>query len=204
MATNWIALTGQDLAEVLTWDAITKTNQNLGESGANASESGSAVDLAEANRRDRLVENCVAECRAAIQSAGRIPLSVTPGCVPPGAKRHVLNLAAWQLLNSSPSLYTAIMSGAGIGSGSALLTPFASFYGEAIKYLESLANGSPVPQPTDPTGLDYLTAVSDENPSIRGVQWGDLYADDTDYENGYKTMDNGQHVDLPLDNMVTQ
>ena len=203
MATNWIALTGQDLAEVLTWDAITKANQNLGESGANASESGAAVDLAEANRRDALIANIIAEVRSAIQSAGRIPLSVTPGCVPPGARRHVLNLAAWQLINSTPSLYTAILSGAGIGSGSALLTPFASFYGEAIKYVESLRNGEPVPQPTDPTGMDYLTAVSDTNLAIRGVQWSDLYGDDVDYENGYKTTSDGQIVDLPLDDMTT-
>lgn len=202
MATNWITLTGENLAEVLTWDAVKKANQNLGETGMNATE-GTTVDLEEANRRDQLVQNCVAEVRAAIQSAGRIPLSVTAGTVPPGAKRHVLNLAAWQLINSTPSLYTAILSGSGIGSGSALLTPFASFYGEAVKYLEGLAAGAPVPQPTDPTGIDYLTAVSDTNPSIRGVQWSDLYGDDVDYDAGYKTTSDGQIVDLPLDDMTT-
>lgn len=182
------------MALVLNLDILKKANQNLDASNQPANND---VDEESTNRRDEIVSTIVHEVRAAIQTAGRVPLSVTPNTVPPGAKRHVLNMAAWQIVNSTPNLNMAILTEKGIS------TPFAKFYEEAVKYIDSLTKGNSVPAPTDPCGQDYETAVSDTNPAISSVNWGDVTADDTDYERGYYLTSGGSQVNLPVDNMNT-
>lgn len=194
MATNWIAVSGKDIAAVLNLDIIKKANQNLDPENQPAN---SETDTDEANRRDELVLECIREVRAAIQTGGRYPLAVTPDTVPPGFKRIVLNMAAWQLINSTPNLNMAILTQNGVS------TPFAKFYDESTKVVDGLRKGSSFPLPTDPTGQDYTNAISDTNPAITGVQWGDITADDSDYEQGYFTTSGGVDINLPVDDMRT-
>lgn len=194
MPTNWIKPTGADIAKVLNWSIIDKANENLDPDNHPAN---GQVDTSEANRRDAIVLDCIREMRTAIQNGGRYPLSVTADCVPPGYERIVLNMAAWQLINGTPNLNMAILTEKGVS------TPFAKFYDEAIKQLNGFANGKSVPVPTDPTGQDYLTAISATNPALSAVQWGDINCDDTDYANGYYTTAAGVQINLPVDDMRT-
>ena len=192
MPTNWITIAGSDLAIVLNLDIIKKANQNL-----DPDSPPDTVDTDEANRRDEIVAECVAEVRASIQNGGRYPLSVTANTVPPGTKRIILGMAAWQLINSTPNLNMAILTEKGVS------TPFAKFYDQAIAWLEKLRSGASVVTPTDPTGQDYLTAVSDSNPALDGIHWGDLQADDSAYDQGFVTTDSGVEITLPVDDMRT-
>lgn len=157
MATNWKEPTGADLWKVLLLDIVEKADQD--EEGHRQETN----DLDESNtetRRYQLVEEAVAEFRAAIRTAGRIPLSVTPDAVPPECVRHVLNIAAYQLVNSTPSLAAAVLHEQ---------TSLKSLYDEAIKKLEQIQQGAGLTPPTDPTGLDWTTAVSASNPAISAV-----------------------------------
>lgn len=194
MATNWITVTGPDLSAVLNLDIIKKANQNLDPENQPAN---GETDTDEANRRDELVLECVREVRAAIQTGGRYPLAVTADTVPPGFKRIVLNMAAWQMINSTPNLNMAILTQNGVS------TPFARFYDEAVKIVDGLRRGASFPLPTDPTGQDYTTAVSDTNPAITSIQWGDNVADGEDYAAGHYTTSGGVEIQLPTDNMNT-
>ena len=194
MATNWTAPTGADLALVLNWSLILKANQNLADDAANADQA--RVDLDAANRRNELVAMAVEEVRGAIRSGGRYPLAVTAGTIPPEGKRHVLNLAAWQLINSTPNLNMAILTEKGVSM------PFAQFYQDAKAWLAGRVKGGSITRPTDPTGIDYTTAVSDSNPAISGVEWSDLYGTAEQYAAGEVVNSDGSSYDLPVDNMV--
>jgi hypothetical protein len=194
MATNWVTLTGKDIAQVLNWNSVLKANQNLAE-GTNADIPPDQTDITLANRRDQIVQNVISEVRSAIQQADRYPISVTPNTVPPGSENHVLSIAAWRLLNSTPNLNMAILTEKGVS------TPFAQFYRDGQAWLSELAKGASIVNPTDPAGVDYLTAVSDSNPAVSGIYWGDLQGDDADYENEYRLDAAGNRIPLPADDM---
>lgn len=183
MATNWTVLAGRDMNRVLSQFVMVRANENT-QLGSQPSDSNDpeAVDETEANRRDQVMAVAVAELRAAIQAVGVQPLSVTPGAVPPGSVRHVLNLAAYQLVNSTPNLQMAVIDGE---------QPFMAFYEEAVAHIAAILEGKQqVVLPTDPTGEDYLTAVdADTNPAINTVRWGDAAGTDADHALGYKTVD---------------
>lgn len=194
----WKIPVGADLAKVLDWKAIHQANQNLGdEAGMNPALGGQLVDPTAANRRDEIVAVVVHDLRGAIQSGGRFPLSVTPNAVPPSSERHVLNLAAWQLILSTPGLVAAYMSESGVKSA------WDGYVADARKHLEDLRRGLPVERPEDPTGQDYCTPVSDQNPPIRGTRWGDMQGSDLDYEAGGISTVTGSFITLPVDNMRT-
>lgn len=195
MPTNWSVPTGADVRKVLSLLVEEKSNQNTGADYSSADP----YNDAEANRRDDLVNQAVAELRGRIRQAGRVPLSVTAGSVPAESVRHVLNHAAWQLVISTPSLQMVIVTEKGVSA------PFAKFYEEACQYFDKVATGQicPVP-PTDPCGQDWTTAVSDANPAIQGgVKWGDVLADDTDYDAGQITTSTGGVIYLPSMDMNT-
>lgn len=166
MPTNWLTVAGVQLGDVLNLLLISKANQNVGDDTSDPND-GTPTDLTEQNRRDNIVQDLVNELRANIQIAGQIPLSLTAATVPPGATRHVLNLAAWQLINSTPNLNMAIITENGISA------PFANFYKEAVEYFKQVREGTlRPPVPTDPTGIDYLTAPSATNPAIHIMNSG--------------------------------
>lgn len=198
METVWKTLTGASLGMVLDWNSINRANQNLDESAqTNPTEAGKGVDYYADNRRDKLVEMVIDEVRGAIRSGGRIPLSVTKGCVPPTAERHVLNLAAWQLIMSTPNLLAAYMGDSG------LRPVWEKFTNDAYQFIEGLKKGASVERPSEPTGQDYETEVSDTNPPIRGTSWGDMQGTDLEYEAGGRETGSGSMIPLPADDMRT-
>lgn len=178
------------MAEVLNYSIIAKATQNLGDQ---PQADGAPVDWDQDNRVGAIISRVVEEVRSNIQSAARYPLSITDGTVPPGAKRHVLNVAAWQVLNSTPNLNMAILTEKGIS------TPFAQFYRDGKAYIDSLLKGAAVPRPNDPTGQDYINPVNVPwpfatpnpyptyipanpiNPPVSGIEWSDEYG--TSWEN---------------------
>lgn len=187
--TNWIVLTGQDLLQVLSHLVVDGANQNIDAD----SEEGDPLDESRPNRVDSLMKLAVAEVRGAIQSAGRFPLSVTPGAVPALAAPHTLYLAAWRLLISTPNLQMVVIEEQPVAK---------QFYDKAEKFVEGLTKGGTIDPPNDPTGVDYSTAVSDTNPAISAVKYGDLYATDQEYAQGYRVLPNGSTQSLPVDDMT--
>jgi len=190
MATSWIIPTGQDLLKVLSHLVSTSANQNIGSGSAE----NDPLDLTQQNRRDDLVTMAVAEVRGAIQAAERFPLSVTANAVPRVAVPHTLYLAAWRLISSTPNLPLVVINEEAVAK---------TFYEDAKLFLKSLREGKSFDLPSDPTGQDYLTAVSSDNPAINGIRYGDLYGEDADYEAGYVVTSTGAVITLPQDDMTT-
>jgi hypothetical protein len=172
MATNWINITQSELGTVLQDAMIAQANENVPKQDF--------FDASQTNRVGLMLAACVAEVRAAIQRAGRYPLSVTADAVPPEAHRHVLNLIAYQVLASTPNLaqYLTLQNGAS--------SPAQKLYDEARAFIEGLAKGNPVTAATDPTGRDYLTAVADDNPAVCAVWWSDMRMTKEQYNSGEK------------------
>ena len=170
--TNWITLTGANLGEVLDLTIIDKATQNI---GADANPNSKVVDYDSENRRDRAVATAVAEVRAAISNSGRVPISTEQGTVPPEAHAHVLFLAAWRIINSTPNLNMAILTEKGVS------TPYAQFYKDAQEYLKCAAEGLRVTPPSSPAGQDDVNPVSDTNPPVNGVSWSDEAKSDDEY-----------------------
>lgn len=173
MSTNWKTPTGADLNNVLATEIIALANKNTG-AGVNPSPN-AEIDTNKPTRADGLVLAVISEVRAAIMAGGTHPLSVTPDSVPPEAERHVWNMAAWQLINSTPNLPMAIITEGKVSS------PLSAQNEKAEQYLASLRKAANVTPATDPTGQDYTTAVSTSNPRIKSVVWGDLYGTDEQY-----------------------
>ena len=190
MATNWITLTGADLAQVMSQAMLDQANANIGPD-VNAND---AFDPDLPTRADAIVASAVLQLRANVQTAGRTAVSLTPGSVPPDAVRHVLNLAAGHLLQSTPNVQMVVVEGQPV---------FMRLYDAAVKYFEEVARGSMVVDPTDPCGQDYQTAVSSTNPAVCGVSWQDDYAADSDYAVGTVGDNAGGKLTLPLDNLST-
>jgi hypothetical protein len=147
-------------------------------------------------RAEKAVDHAVAEIRGAIESAGRYPLSVTAGGVPPEAFNHALVMAAWRLCAIKPSLLAVLLADGGEAS------PMKSLYREAQEWLKMARAGGSLVLPADPTGEDYSTAVSASNPAISGIRWGDSLADDAEYEAGETAS--GVAVSNLSNNMNTQ
>lgn len=156
------------LPQVLSIGAIAKVNENIdADSITNALMNNASpipYDPTVENRADDLIQLFVGQFREAIQVAGRFPLSVTPAAVPPTAARHVLNMAAFQLVSSTPGLLMVIVNDKGVYS------PIQTLYKEGLEYLKKIADGAGIMPPSDPTGIDYLTAVDpNTNPPVCAV-----------------------------------
>lgn len=149
MSTNWVTPVGQDLKKVLSIDVWNASNQNVGEDVT----SNQTYDPNADNRADELVGKAIDQIRAAIRIAGSIPLSVTADSVPPEAARYVLDIAAYQLVVSTPGLKMLIITDHGVSS------PFAVFYKEAMDWVEKVTMGRAVTPPTDPCGADWTNVV---------------------------------------------
>lgn len=192
MAQDWQVPAGGDLWQVVSRELVLKCDEDS-EGGKDESEDfNSALDT----RAAKAVSHAVAEIRGAIESAGRYPLSVTAGGVPPEAFNHALVIAAWRLCAIKPSLLAVLLADGGESS------PMKSLYKEALEWVKMVRNGGSFVLPTDPTGADYTTAVDDENPAISGIKWGDSTADDTEYDAGVTSS--GVVVSSLTNNMNTQ
>lgn len=193
MATNWTTLSGNDLSRVLSRKIITDADEDTAEGtlpGVTLNPESTT------NRSAMLVAKAVAEMRAAVRLAGKSALAVTASSVPPESVDHVLYVAAWRLVSSTPNLNAALLS-------EGLRLGLKSCYDEASKYFERVRNGDNVTPPSDPTGQDWETAVDEDtdsdtyNPALPGpTRWGDMDGTDDDHATG-ETADGA--YDLPVD-----
>ncbi|OQB95211.1 MAG: hypothetical protein BWX84_00031 [Verrucomicrobia bacterium ADurb.Bin118] len=147
--TNWIIPERHDLLMVL--DA--KVIENADGTVSPTAHSGDPIEDFTQTRSAFLVQSAIDRVRAAIRNAGHTPLSVTPGTVPPEAFIHVLNLAAWQLVSSTPNLQMVVITERGAYS------PLGDAFKAAEKYLAEIPIRAVTP-PTDPTGRDYVNPVT--------------------------------------------
>lgn len=154
MATNWSVPTGQDVLKVISRVVMKATNENIVGDGTEE------YDDATKNRRDEALALVVSEMRSAILLGGRFAVSETAGSVPPEAERHALNMAAFQLVNSTPSLQMVLVNEGGVYS------PFQILHKAGVDWIEWVKKGGAVTAPTDP----------DDTPPD-AVRWGCVFDD---------------------------
>jgi hypothetical protein len=192
MAKDWSIPTGDDLWQIVSRSVVLKSDED----SAGGSNDGNNQDASLDSRAKKAVEHAVAEVRGAIESAGRYPISVTEGSVPPEGLQHTLALAAWRLVMTKPGLLAIVMGDGGV------YAPLNALVKDAKEWMKRLNEGGSFVLPNDPTGVDYSTAVSSSNPAISGIKWGDSVADDSEYDAGI-TAD-GIVVSGLTNNMNTQ
>ncbi len=159
--TNWIVPLWTDVVQVINVEVLAKAISNTDLNTVNKSI-GQPTSPNQAAQFDATLENnaqdqvnlAVAQIRAAIQLCAKIPLSITPAAVPPEAFKHVLYMAAYGVVNSTPNLQMVILTDKGA------YAPLADNFKKADAYLQAITKGKPVVPPTDPTGRDYATAVN--------------------------------------------
>lgn len=191
MAKTWQIPTGGDLWQIVSREVVEKTNED----SAGGTADGNDFDTELDSRAKEAVLHAVAEVRGAIESAGRYPLSVTAGSVPPEGFQHTLAIAAWRLALIKPSLLAVLMAEGGV------YAPINQLIKDAKEWIKGLRQGGSFVLPEDPTGFDYTTAVSATNRAISGIIWGDNLADDTEYEQGFTR--NGKIVNQLTQDMLT-
>lgn len=120
------------------------------------------------------IARVVARVRGAIRSAGRYPLSCTPGTVPPEAESHVYTLAIRERAQTTRALAEFVVS-----------ESFRDMVRDANEWIDAVAKGGPISMPDDPTGADYSTEVSPQNAALEPVSWGDQEGTDADYSAGH-------------------
>jgi hypothetical protein len=158
MATNWKAPSGSDLAKVIAINVLATQNENIDANSIATTlqnpEQRKKFDPALDDRATELVGLVIAQFRGAIQVAGKYPLSLTLATVPPDDVKHVLNMAAYELVISTPNLKMIVVTEKGATS------PFQTFYNEAKERLAALKKAHPIVLPTDPTGQDYINPIN--------------------------------------------
>lgn len=158
MGTNWKEVTSSDLAKVIALNVLTTQNENIDidsiVEALDNPDKRKTIDPALDDRATELIGLVIDQFRGAIQIAGKYPLSLTLATVPPEVVKHVLNLAAYELIISTPNLKMVIITEKGATS------PFQTFYTEAKSYLEALTKGRGIVLPTDPTGRDYINPIN--------------------------------------------
>lgn len=148
MATNWKTPSISDLSAFMNAAVL------------NGAQASSTI-------QERVLGFQVAKIRGTILNAGRCPLAVTAGTVPPEAEEHALVLAVRALTAGSPLLAPVVEAGAG-------KTGFGRAVDDAEEWLKSVRKGQSVTPATDPTGADGVTAVSAVNPAAASVRSGSI------------------------------
>ena len=192
--TSWVVLSGNDIRTVLTGEVFDKCEGNVGQD----IQVGDPFDSTQPKRSDALVQLAVQQVRAAIQAAGRFPLSAVPNAIPQRSVQHALYLAAWQMISSTPNTQMVVLTEKGA------YAPMGQFVKAAQDHVEALRGGAGIDVLTDPTGMDYLTAADPvTNPLPCLVNWSDGTATDANYAAGFYTPPfSSSRVALPVDNMT--
>lgn len=156
------------MPQVAALEVLAKANENIDGNALTSSQASNAqpipFDPAIEDRGTDLIKLIVAQLRETIQNAGRFPISVTLGAVPPKAVRHILNMVAFQMVSAKPNLQMVIINEKGVYS------PIQTLYKEGLDYMKSVENGAVTLMPSDPTGIDYINPVDpDSNPAITGI-----------------------------------
>lgn len=131
MTIDWIVPTVDDLRTVLS-SVVLNPAADIG------NPSGPTNQLA----LDLVVERW----RGAIRTAGRIPVSLTAGSVPPEHKQHVLVLTVWQLVCSQPKLAQTVTEA------------FKTLVDKAEEALKDVDEGKEGATPSYPSDPDTTTA----------------------------------------------
>lgn len=156
--TNWMVPSSAAVYRVISTKLVSVSNQNIDLdsilSGLATPDAIVKFDPTLDDRMTEILNLIVQQFRGAIQVAGKYPLSVTTGSVPPETLKHVLNMAAFELVNSQETLQMVIMTDKGA------YAPFQTFYREGQQYLEAITKGRGVTIPTDPTGRDYVNPIN--------------------------------------------
>jgi len=169
MATNWIVPTTFDLAKIISEAVLARANENTDQASLTATEAmawgdasyRAAFDPTLEDRQADQIDLAVKQFRGAIQIAGKQPLSLTAGSVPPDAcYKHCITLAAYGVISSTLNLQWVVATEKGDAS------PLTAAFREANKYLEAVTRGRVVVPPTDPTGRDYINPVNVPWPGI--------------------------------------
>lgn len=174
MSQTWTAPAYTDLWQIVSRKVVLKVEEDSAGGADSTNDFDSSLDT----RAKEAVAHAVAEVRGAIEACGRYPVSATAATVPPEAVQHTLAIAAWRLCLPVPSLLSVMMADGG------MFSPITTLYREAQAWVKSVREGGSFTLPEDPTGVDYTTAVGDENPAISSIKWGDSLADDDEYAAG--------------------
>lgn len=191
MGKAWTVLAGGDLWKVVSREVVMKADED----SAGGTHADGNFDAELDSRAKSAVAYAVGEVRGAIESAGMMPLSVTPDAVPPELREPTLAAAAYRLCLTKPSLLAVVMNDGGV------FAPVVKLYEEFKKQVEALRRGANLTPPTDPTGRDYINAVSSENRAISRVFWSDNVGDDQEYADGQTSS--GQIVNGGMNDMNT-
>lgn len=156
MATNWINPYASDLIKVISTQLRRNSDENIPDDPSvnQPTQSSGSFDPSVDSRGDEIITLIVNQFRGAIQKAGKYPLSITEGSIPPDLMKHFLNMAAFELVNSSQTLQMVVLTEKGAYS------PFQTFYKAAEEELEKIRKGYAIVLPTDPTGQDYINPVN--------------------------------------------
>lgn len=137
----WYVPAQTDLYQVMAAEVLVKFDANL---TPNPNPPGTPVDYSLPTRSGGMLFNYVDQIRQAVQTGNKVPLSVTLNSIPPEAVPHVLNMTAWQLANSTPSIQFAVLTEKGSSS------PLLSLYEAGQKWMEAVRKGLTVTYPSDP------------------------------------------------------
>lgn len=143
LMSNWAVPSSADLAVVMNTQVLLPTSPNAV----------AALALA------------VGRVRGTIQTAGRVPVSVTAGSVPPEALQHALVLTVALLTGAFPNLASLVDADGG-------KTGFGQLVEQAEQWLDRIEKGASCIGPTDPVGMDGINAVSATNPLYEAVRVG--------------------------------
>lgn len=127
---NWKVIIADDLAVVM-------NAQVLAPNSANAAAALALV---------------VARVRGVVATAGRVPVSVTAGSVPPESAQHAAVLTVALLTGAYPNLATLVDADGG-------KTGFGQLVEQAELWLTKIERGASCTTPTDPVGRDGINAV---------------------------------------------
>ena len=197
MAQTWTVPAGGDLWQVVSRSVVAKVDEDSAGGKNETNDFDNTLDT----RAKKAIEYAVKEIRGAIESAGRYPVSLTAGSVPPEGHQHAIVVAAWRLCLPIPGLLAVIM-----GDGGAF-SPLGMLYKDAQCWVKSLREGGSFTDALDPAGADYRTAIDNNkssltyNPAVSGIIWGDNLGDDSEYAAGI--TDDGVIINSQSQNMAT-
>jgi hypothetical protein len=143
MGLAWITLTEQDVQRFMTQSVVGASNE---------------LDVDGNSRASNLLPVVTDRIRGAVVTGNRVPVSLTPGAIPPESRWHALCLAVFALVESQPVL-----------GEFALKDGFTRRWEEAEKWVRSVASG-------DQTVTPPLDPDPDNTPAYT---WGDVAGENT-------------------------
>ena len=197
MSQTWVIPTGDDLWQVVSRSIVQKVDEDVLGGKNETNDFDGTLDT----RAKKAVEYAIKEVRGAIETAGRYPVSLTAGSVPPEGQQHVLAIAAWRLCLPVPGLIAVLMADGGAFS------PIGTLYKAACDWVKMIANGGSFTDATNPAGANYRTAIDNNkssatyNPAVSGLRWGCNLGDDDEFAAGI--TDDGVVISRFSENMNT-